>query len=308
MKKRIFLYMTAVFLLASSILPVKTYAAGIQYVALGDSLAAGQTPNKEIGASYTDLIAFALQQTGQLSSFSKNLAFPGYSTEQVLEQLEKKKARALIQKADLITISAGANDLLPLIQNDAVRGMLSYEAIPVAFSLNRVRKNYIKLFEQIRAINPHADIYAMGYYFPYPHVKEGQKPSVAGQLEILNKIIEQEAKKAGAHFVPVADQFGTNADSLIPNPKDVHPAPAGYLNMANSFLEVYAPGSPPIPQSVLTQLPAPIPFSKLRSGQRAETENPAAEQEKAKETEKEAEETSSTASEPIKSCKRGEYV
>lgn len=307
MRKRIFLSVITMLLMIASWLPISAEAAGIRYVALGDSLAAGQTPHKEIGASYTDLIAFALQQTGQLSSFSKQLAFPGYSTEQVLKQLEKKEAQTLIKKADLITISAGANDMLPLIQNDSVRGMLSYEAIPVAFALNGVRKNYIKLFNKLRSLNRQADIYVMGYYFAYPHVKEKQKPSVAGQLTLLNRIIEQEAKRAGAHFVPVSGRFGTNADSLIPNPADVHPAPHGYLEMANSFIEVYAPGSPPIPKSVLSQLPEPVPFSKLKKSQfdRPESEAPAEEE---KEEKPKREKDKTAAAKYGQSCKRGEYT
>ncbi|MGC8227665.1 SGNH/GDSL hydrolase family protein [Pseudobacillus badius] len=267
MRKKLFLSIAAVFLMAASLLPLNTEAADIHYVAIGDSLAAGQTPYKEIGASYTDLIAFALQQKGQLQSFSKQLAFPGYSTGQVIDQLDKKEAQALIRKADLITISAGANDMLPLIQNDSVRRMLSYEAIPVAFALNGMRKNYIKIFKEIRQLNRHAEVYAIGYYFPYPHAKEEQKRSVANQLAVLNEIIEQEAARAGAHFVPVANRFGNNADSLVPNPADVHPAPGGYLEMANSFIQAYAPGSPMIPTSVLSQLPAPVPFAKLQKSQ-----------------------------------------
>ncbi|KKB36966.1 SGNH/GDSL hydrolase family protein [Bacillus thermotolerans] len=264
MRKRVFSCALLFILSVAMLSPVQAEAEGVRYVALGDSLAAGQTPNREIGVSYTDLIAMALQQNGQLESFSKSLAFPGYTTEQVLEQLNTREARSLIQRADLITISAGANDLLPLIQNDTVRGMLSYEAIPVAFRLNTVRKNYIKLFKEIKEINPRADVYAMGYYFPYPHVKSMQKPAVAGQLDILNQIIEQEAGRAGAEFVPVAHYFGVNADSLIPNAADVHPAPAGYLSMANLFLQEYAPGAPLLPDSILEQLPEPISIAELR--------------------------------------------
>lgn len=308
MKKRFFLSIVTVFLMVASLLPLHTEAAGIRYVALGDSLAAGQTPYKEIGTGYADLIALSLQQTGQLSSFSKQLAFPGYSTGQVLEQLEKKEAQALIKKADLITISAGANDLLPLIQNDSTRRMLSYQSIPVAFSLNGVRKNYIKIFEKIRKVNRQADIYVMGYYFPFPHVKEEQKPSVASQLSLLNKIIEQEAKRAGAHFVSVSGRFGTNARSLIPNPADVHPASAGYLEMANRFIEVYAPGSRLIPASILSQLPAPVPFSKLKKRQagRPAREEPSGDKQKKQPEKRENEKT--TAKEQGKSCKRGEYT
>ncbi|WP_053104184.1 SGNH/GDSL hydrolase family protein [Bacillus sp. FJAT-27231] len=304
MKKRVFFMLITVFLITASFLPTNTEAAGVRYVALGDSLAAGQTPHKEIGASYTDLIALALQRTGQLASFSKQLAFPGYSTGQVLERLGEEEAKDLVRKADLITISAGANDLLPLIKNDSIRGMISYQAIPAAFALNGVRKNYIKIFKEIRNVNEHADIYVMGYYFPYPHVKEEQKSSVAGQLALLNKIIEQEANRAGAHFVPVSNRFGKNARAWIPNPADVHPAPRGYLEMANSFIEEYAPGHPLIPESILSQLPAPVSFSELQKRQPHQPED----KEEKKGPSKKKEKSKITSFDSGKSCKRGEYT
>ncbi|WP_100401417.1 SGNH/GDSL hydrolase family protein [Bacillus sp. FJAT-42315] len=300
MRKRICLYVVVFLLAVATALPVKAEAAGLHYVALGDSLAAGQTPNKEIGAGYADLIALSLQQSGSLASFSKNWAFPGYTTEQVLEQLDKKGAQQDVRKANIITISAGANDLLPLIRNDSVRGMLSYEPIPAAFALNRVRKTYIQLLDKIEKLNPHAEVYAMGYYFPYPHVKEQHKPSVEKQLGILNQIIKQEAERAGAHFVPVSSRFGNSAKSLLPNPKDVHPNTAGYLQMANSFLDVYTPGSPDIPEQVLNTLPAPIPFSKLTSNEK--------EEEKEAEKEEEAKAEVAMVDQPINGCKRGEEL
>ncbi|OLN21140.1 hypothetical protein BTO30_16520 [Domibacillus antri] len=234
-------------------------AAGLNYVAIGDSLAAGQTPNREIGAGYADLIAMALQPV----SYSKQLSVPGYTVEQVIKQVESDAGKRAIQSADLLTISAGANNLLPLIQNDPTRGMLTFNAITAAFALNGVREDYAVLLDKIYALNPDVDVYAMGYYFPYPHVFDQHKPAAAEQLDILNEIIKQEADRAGAVFVPVADRFGTDAVAYLPNPADVHPGPAGYLAMANAFLDVYAPASPAIPESVLDQLPEPVSLTEL---------------------------------------------
>ncbi|OAH54368.1 MULTISPECIES: GDSL-type esterase/lipase family protein [Bacillaceae] len=236
------------------------HAAGLNYTAIGDSLAAGQTPNREIGAGYADMIAMSIQP----EAYSKELAMPGYTVDQVIKQVESDAGQRAIQSADLITISAGANDLLPLIQNDPSRGMLTFNAITAAFALNGVREDYAVLLHKVEELNPGANVYAMGYYFPYPHVFDQHKPAVAEQLNMLNDIIKQEAESAGAVFVPVADRFGTDAVDYLPNPGDVHPGPAGYLEMANAFLAVYAPGSPEIPKSLLNQLPEPVSFAELR--------------------------------------------
>ncbi|MBM7648254.1 lysophospholipase L1-like esterase [Bacillus ectoiniformans] len=306
----------AAILIIISTAPAASASSGINYLALGDSLAAGQTPNREIGASYTDLIALALGQSGSLENFSKQFAIPGYTTGQVLEQLKKKEVQKAVKQADLMTISAGANDLLRIVKNDSVRGILTYDAIPAAYSLNKVRENYVLLFEQLNQLNPNADIYAMGYYFPYPHVHDQHKPSVNEQLQILNQIIQQEAERAGATFVPVADSFGTSAKQLIPNPKDVHPSSSGYLEMANSFLAVYRPGGMKIPASALDQLPPPVSFSKLRelqpqtsSENETEAEIEADETEEGQENTAEPEEVSQSSQQaPLRACSKQEVL
>lgn len=256
------------FFLISSI-AVPAHAASLTYVAIGDSLAAGQTPNREIGAGYADMIAKALQP----AAYSKKLSVPGYTVKQVIAQVESEEGKEAIRAADLVTISAGANNLLPLIQNDPNRGLLSFNAATAAFALNGVRQEYAVLLEKIRALNPDADVYAMGYYFPYPHVFDQHKPAVNEQVERLNQIIKQEAEKAGADFVPVSDRFGTDAVTYVPNPGDVHPAPIGYLAMANAFLTIYAPGLQ-IPVSSLRKLPEPVSFNELlKEKEEAEAES-----------------------------------
>lgn len=250
-------------------------AAAMNYIAIGDSLAAGQTPNREIGAGYADMIALAIRP----DQYSKQLSVPGFTVSRVISQVDSQAGRQAIQKADLITISAGANDLLPLIQNDPRRGLLTFNAVTAAFALNGVRENYAVLLEKIRTLNPEADVYAMGYYFPYPHVFDQHKPAVSKQLDILNQIIKQEAEKAGAVFVPVADRFGLDGVKYLPNPGDVHPNSAGYLQMANAFLNLYAPGTE-LPDSILAQLPKPISLEELikkRKSANDELENKAGE-------------------------------
>lgn len=241
----------------------------MNYIAIGDSLAAGQTPNREIGAGYTDMIALAIRP----DHYSKQLSVPGFTVSQVISQVDSKAGKQAIQEADLITISAGANDLLPLIQNDPRRGLLTFNAVTAAFALNGVRENYAVLLQKIQTLNPEADVYAMGYYFPYPHVFDQHKPAVSEQLDTLNQIIKQEAEKAGAVFVPVADRFGLDGVKYLPNPGDVHPNGAGYLQMANAFLDLYAPGTE-LPDSILTQLPKPISLEELIKKRKSANDEP----------------------------------
>ncbi|MGB6408489.1 MAG: SGNH/GDSL hydrolase family protein [Planococcus donghaensis] len=213
--------------------------APINYVAIGDSLAAGQTPMREIDNGYADFIAQELMRNQSVGVYSKNLAFPGFTTTDVLESIQTDEAADLLATANLITVSAGANDLLRLVQNDPTQGSLSFQQRQVDFALNEARKNMESILTELAEQSPNATVYVMGYYFAYPHVRDTQKSGTGKQLDRLNEILKQTAEKAGAVFVSVDEPFGENATNRIPNPADVHPNRAGYQTMANAFFNEY---------------------------------------------------------------------
>lgn len=225
------------------LVPLQTSAqvfGPISYVALGDSLAAGQTPKREIDTGYSDLIAQEIGRNQPLAFYSKDLAFPGFTTSDVLERVQSNEAKSLLQNANVITISAGANDLLRLIKADAKSGSLTFQQIPADYSLNGVRKNMVTILSDLKKIAPKAQVYVMGYYFAYPHARDSQKNGTAQQLDLLNEILAKVAKEADVQFVSVDAAVGNSATGKVPNPADVHPNVEGYRAMANSFFDVYA--------------------------------------------------------------------
>ena len=252
-------------LLLASFLFTSSASAKEVYVALGDSLAAGQTPYAEIDAGYADLIAMQLMRSGQLASFTKQLAFPGYTVEDVLERVQTEEARNVLKDATLITISAGANDLLSLVSHNPQTGSISYSQLPVNFALNNARKDYVELLKQVKELAPHADVYVMGYYFPYTSVHNTQAQGVQGQLAVLNEILKRTAEQYGAEFVPVA--FGDEAARYLPNPADVHPNMEGYMVMANAFLEKR--GLKPLGVADLPE-PNPLTFEEIAKQRQAQ--------------------------------------
>lgn len=243
------------------------------YIPIGDSLAAGQTPYREIDTGYTDLIARQLAFSGQLGEYTKELTFPGYTVADVINRIEQEDARALLVNATLITISAGANDLLPLVQVNPTAGTLTFSQLSVDFSLNQARKNYNILLEKVQQYAPNAKVYVMGYYFPYPQVHPSQKEGTEKQLSLLNDILQQQAEQHGAIYIQVAESFAENAARYLPNIADVHPTMEGYLVMANAFLSEYN-GS----RLSIEQLPAPNPMTfeeliKMMSTKNSERES-----------------------------------
>lgn len=241
------------------------------YVAIGDSLAAGQTPDRSIDSGYADLIAQELGRNQPFAFYSKDLAFPGFTASDVLESIESDEAKELLGSANIITVSAGANDLLRLVQANAAEGALSFEEIQADYALNAARENMGKILSELVELAPSADVYVMGYYFAYPHARDSQKQGTAGQLEQLNDILKQEAEQAGATFVDVAGRFGEDAVELVPNSGDVHPNIDGYQEMANAFFEHYAEGFG-VEDAELPE-PAPVTFEEIQQMQ--EQEEPA---------------------------------
>ncbi|WP_391117349.1 SGNH/GDSL hydrolase family protein [Psychrobacillus sp. L3] len=227
------------------------------YIALGDSIAAGQTPNRAIDAGYTDLIAQELMRSHQLAYFSKALAFPGYTTADVLRTVRTKEAKELLKNATVVTISAGANDLLRLVQVNPSNGSVAYKQIQVNYALNNVRKNIDDIIKEVQAVTPKAKIVVMGYYFPYPHVHDAQKEGIKKELNTMNAILKTEANANGATFVAVDEAFKGHEKELLPNPSDVHPTMEGYRLIANAFFKQYNERL----QVNKNELPAPNPLT-----------------------------------------------
>lgn len=235
------------------------FAQTESYIAIGDSLAAGQTPYQEIDAGYSDLIAMKLSSIGQLSFYTKELAFPGFTTTDVLERIQSEESQHLLENATLITVSAGANDLLRLVKVNPTAGTLAFSQLQTDTTLNLARKNMITILDELNERAPKAKIFVMGYYFAYPNVHPTQKKGTNEQLVKLNTILQQQAEDAGAVYVDVYDRFGLDAINYLPNSADVHPNFEGYRQMANAFLQSYS-GSNALTISS-SELPKPNPLS-----------------------------------------------
>lgn len=235
------------------------FARAENYVALGDSLAAGQTPYQEIDAGYSDFIAMRLGKMGQLSHYTKELAFPGFTTADVLERVKSEEASEVLANASLITISAGANDLLRLVQVNPMAGTLAFSQLQVDYALNIARKNMAEMLVELKLRAPNAKVYVMGYYFAYPNVHATQKEGTNAQLMKLNTILEQQAEQAGMTYINVYDAFGLQATQFLPNVADVHPNFEGYRQMANAFLKSYSDSD--MLAISTSELPKPNPMS-----------------------------------------------
>ncbi|WP_394138167.1 S-layer homology domain-containing protein [Cytobacillus oceanisediminis] len=216
----------------------------IHYIALGDSLAAGMTPDKQIGEGYADFIAAIFKDEGVLGSFTKQFSFPGFTSQQVLESVKTDEAAAVLKEANLVTISAGANDLLRLVKFDKETNDFSYDPSAVKLALIGIYQNVSETVKHIKSLNGDAKVFVMGYYFPFPHLEGEQKGELVKISSLLDSTIESAALAEGGVFVPVSDKFGTDGIEYVPNPNDVHPSIEGYKLLADAFFETYLESQP----------------------------------------------------------------
>lgn len=221
------------------------------YVALGDSLAHGMNEVGVIGLGYTDFIAQALQQDGFLTSFNKGFAMSGYTTKNVLADLqndvaktvtgfgytdEQAKLRASIKEAEIITLTAGANDLLPILKESQATGI---DTVAIIKATKEAVSNIATILSEIKKINPQAEVYVMGYYNSFPYYSENLQKQFNLLLATLNATIKTTTEKAGAIFVPTYDVVAKDVANYLPNPENIHLSEAGYLAVANeAFLPI----------------------------------------------------------------------
>ncbi|MFD1358996.1 stalk domain-containing protein [Fictibacillus halophilus] len=220
----------------------------VTYLALGDSLAVGQNPYMRLGKGYTDILSEDLKRIGFLQSFSKQYAFSGYTSQRVLEDIfnDVKKGtgetigiRGNIAKADVITLDAGANDLLRKMKR--TEEGLFIEPTVLAEVLIQVETNLEDILEEINTLNPDAKVYVMGYYNAYPYLPTEQQNQFLPILDQLNAAIQNATNSEGAIYVPTKDAIAVNPKVYLPNSKDIHPGLSGYKTIANEFWKVVYP-------------------------------------------------------------------
>ncbi|HZG14389.1 MAG TPA: GDSL-type esterase/lipase family protein [Candidatus Bathyarchaeia archaeon] len=220
--------------LAAEVKPIE-----FDYLALGDSLAAGVTPYNQIDDGYTDFLAEKIEELGFLGFYTKRFAVPGYTTEDVLDDIQDDvekggdHIRDMIDEAEVITLDAGANDLLKHLTINQSGVSLDPEKVPLL--LEQVQDNTREILKEIKIQNFRAKVYVMGYYNAFPYIPEEQQKQLLPVLDQLNKVIEKEAKRADAAFIPTAKAIGKDFPTYLPNPQNIHLSEEGYEVVADAF-------------------------------------------------------------------------
>ncbi|MCA0150457.1 cell wall-binding repeat-containing protein [Rossellomorea vietnamensis] len=228
---------------------VKEEQTYVDYLALGDSLAAGVLYDNSLGKGYPDLLAEEFKEDGFQVDFNKSFAVPGYTSKQVLADIQDpaKGLHKEIMEADTITLDAGANDLLQLIEQKD--GKISIDPVKVQAALKEVGVNIATSLGIIRQLNPDVQVYVMGYYNAFPYLSQETQAQLKPALDGLNQAIQAASVQGGGEFIPVEEAMADNFQVKLPNPQNVHPSEVGYEAMAGEFWKVMEPVSDAVGKS-----------------------------------------------------------
>lgn len=227
-RKMVFIWMCLLLSIPMQSFAKETSTEGhvVRFVALGDSLAAGQTPYGGFGPSYANYIADDFQKE-HVHAMLTNDGVSGFTSEQLREAIRlNQKEQAQIHSANLITIDIGANDLL---------GVLKTNPAQVPAAIQNVRKNLFLILASIHHMNPRAHVYVMGYYNPFPYLPSAQQASLLVMLHGLNQVIQLDAVMNDDTYVPTEQTIDKIPFVYIPNPQNIHLSPAGYKAVAWDF-------------------------------------------------------------------------
>lgn len=216
----------------------------IYYLSLGDSLAAGQTPNNTISESYGDYVAEYLKDKEVLEFYTKKFAKSGYRSIDLLNDLKNNKKvnvngkeltikHALI-KADIVTLSVGSNDLFYKLNIGNEFDLNEFDDIYtyVDESINDVDKLLYELRKSCKE-----QIMVFGFYNPFTNFSSSLANAIEPIIIYANGKMENIVKKYNMTYVDIHDTFLAN-DNYLPSKLEIHPTKDGYKAMAKSVISL----------------------------------------------------------------------
>lgn len=205
----------------------------VYYLALGDSLAYGEGPNNKKIKGYSDYVKDYLTQKNLLETYIPNFAEKGQRTYDLINLINDNKKitinkknisiqNALI-KADLVTLSIGANDILNKIDTN------SYNKNQIYNYIDELTKDLNKLLKLMREYCKE-DIILVGYYNPY-YIEDNTTTEI---FNYLNKKYKEIAKEYNVKYIEIDTIFKENPNFLSPN--DIHPTKEGYKAISGEII------------------------------------------------------------------------
>ncbi|WP_279472558.1 SGNH/GDSL hydrolase family protein [Lacticaseibacillus paracasei] len=135
----------------------------LKLTAVGDSLTYGVGDATNNGG-FVGLTQADLEATGQYQVTTKNYGVSGNTSTQIPSRINKQaKIRTDLKQANIITVTAGGNDLMHVLQQH----FLSLSEKEITAGSTAFQKHLTTLLTTIRKENATAPIYVFGIYNPF---------------------------------------------------------------------------------------------------------------------------------------------
>lgn len=191
---------------------------------LGDSIGfgVGDEENLGIGERYLDLIA---ERDGSPKTIT-NISVPSFESSDLVQWINNAENKSNIAKASLIIISIGGNDLNRLDYEGSVSLTLAFND-----TLGIYKENLAIITQEIRAINPDAQLALIGLYNPYGEENPEQNDFVLEWNYETSLLVGSDAAFA---YVPTYELFKYHLNDYL-SPDEFHPNGAGYQVIAEEL-------------------------------------------------------------------------
>ncbi|WNR42203.1 GDSL-type esterase/lipase family protein [Paenibacillus roseipurpureus] len=199
----------------------------IQYVAFGDSLTVGY--GAEEGQGFVSVYRHRLECQLAVPVSLCHAGTNGATTAQLLETLESDlQLQKDIQEANLITITAGGNDLIQA----AIPFFYDGDNSVLKTALQTYESNYRKIVHQIEQLRQGIQtpylLVLIGLYNPIPQI-----PDAAYWIQRFNLFLRK-LEQPHIQVVQVYDNFVDQAAQFL-SEDAIHPNGLGYEQLANQL-------------------------------------------------------------------------
>lgn len=192
-------------------------------VAIGDSLTRGT--GDESGKGYVGDVMDELKTKTKKPVKLLNLGINGQRSDQLRTQLGQKEVQRQIQRANIVLMTIGGNDLFR-----GGQGLADYQSDKLQIIEKSYLQNLTAILKQIRASNPDARVFFVGLYNPFMDLKEGKDIS-----KVIRRINYESAEVSASFpkvvFVPTFDLFELKVNDYLYSDK-FHPNTKGHRLIA----------------------------------------------------------------------------
>lgn len=231
------IFISSIILLAIFLIYLTTIDKKIYFLALGDSIAYGETPYGHKDESFNDFTKEYLKNKNLLEKYIDNFIEPDYRTTDLINDIKNNKKiklngkdqtlkNALI-KADLVTLSIGANDLIYKFSISNLNNDELYNYI------DGLMNDINDLFKLLREYCKE-DIVVINFYRPISFLEIN---AIKEHYAYANETLDNLAQAYKIHLIK-ADQLLENKPLYTPDVNKIFLSRSGHEVVSNEINKV----------------------------------------------------------------------